>query len=60
MITKGEIIRYIDGIIEENREKTMSEQHGAYYAALLVIATHLKCETITNTLEEGEAIDCDM
>ena len=60
MITKGEIIEYIDKIIEDSREKTIPEQSGAYHAALLVIKTHLKFETITNTFEEGETNDSDM
>lgn len=51
MITKGEIIDYIDEIIEDNKEKTIPEQAGAYYAALSVVRIHLKSESIANTFE---------
>lgn len=51
MITKGEIINYIDEIIKDNKEKTIPEQAGAYYAALSVVKIHLESESIANTFE---------
>lgn len=51
MITKGEIIEYIDEIIEDNKEKTIPEQAGAYYAALSIVKIHLESESIINTFE---------
>lgn len=51
MITKGEIIDYIDKIIEDNKEKTIPEQAGAYYAALSVVKIHLESESIISTFE---------
>lgn len=51
MITKQEIIDFIDEIIEENREKTIPEQAGAYSAALSIVRIHLESESIVNTFE---------
>lgn len=53
MITKQEIIDFIDEIIEENREKTIPEQAGAYSAALSIVKIHLESESIVNVFESG-------
>lgn len=51
MITKQELIQYIDEIIEGCSGKTIPEKAGAYCAALTVVKTHLECESIVNTFE---------
>lgn len=51
MITKQELINYIDEILEESSEKTIPEQAGAYCAALTIVKIHLESESIVNTFE---------
>ena len=53
MISKQELIQYIEKIIEGSRYKSIPEQSGAYYAALIIVWTHLECESISNSSESG-------
>lgn len=51
MITKQELIQYIDEILEGSREKTIPGQAGAYCAALTIVKIQLESESISNTFE---------
>lgn len=53
MITKQEIIQYINDIIADNKDMSIPVQAGAYYAALSVVRIHLESESIINTFENS-------
>lgn len=53
MITKQEIIEYINDIMEDNKDMSIPVQAGAYYAALSIVRIHLESESIINTFESS-------